>query len=71
MVVRSHPLARVFLDGVDTGRTTPALLDVAPGSHVVKLVNDELGFEREAAVEVGPGEEKELDVTLGGADAGG
>ena len=59
--VRSHPFAHVFLDGVDTGRTTPAQLTVAPGSHSVKLVNQERGYSRELPVEIGPNEEKLLE----------
>jgi tetratricopeptide (TPR) repeat protein len=62
LAVRSHPLARVFLDGVDTGRSTPTELSVPPGSHVVKIVNEERGFTREQAVEIGAGEEKALQL---------
>lgn len=62
LAVRSHPLARVFLDGVDTGRSTPTELSVPPGSHVVKIINEERGFTREQAVEIGAGEEKALQL---------
>ncbi len=62
IAVRSHPLARVFLDGADTGRSTPTELAVSPGTHVVKIVNEERGFSREQAVEVGAGEEKSLQL---------
>ncbi len=64
IVVRSHPFARVLLDGKETGRTTPTTLRVAPGSHVVRLVNDERGFARESTVEVGASEEKVVEVML-------
>ncbi|MGC4122062.1 MAG: hypothetical protein QM765_47275 [Myxococcales bacterium] len=64
--VSCHPLARIFVDGVDTGKTTPAALELAPGSHLIKLVNDERGFTREEPVEVGPGDEKELDIQVDG-----
>ena len=62
--VSCHPLARVFLDGVDTGKTTPAALEVAPGSHVVRLVNEERGFVREEPLEIVAGEEKEISVEI-------
>lgn len=62
IAVRSHPLARVFLDGVDTGRSTPTELSVSPGTHVIKIVNEERGFSREQAVEIGAGEEKSLQL---------
>jgi predicted Zn-dependent protease len=69
LVVRSHPYARVVLDGVDTGKTTPARLPVPPGSHVVGLLNEERGIKREEAVEIAGGEEKTLDVALDQAPA--
>lgn len=65
--VRSHPFARVFLDNVDTGQTTPARLQVPPGSHIVKLVNEERGFSREESVEVDAGQEKTVEVAFDGA----
>jgi hypothetical protein len=61
LAVRSHPLARVFLDGVDTGRSTP-IVSAPPGSHVVKIVNEERGFTCEQAVEIGAGDEKVLQL---------
>jgi tetratricopeptide (TPR) repeat protein len=64
--IQSHPYARVFLNGVDTGKTTPAQLAVPAGSHTLKLVNDERGFTREAAVEIEAGEEKTVEVVLEG-----
>lgn len=64
IAVRSHPMAKVFLDGVDTGRSTPTELVVAPGTHVIKLVNDERGFVREQAIEVGAGDEKTMELNL-------
>ena len=66
VAVNCHPLARVFLDGVDTGKTTPTRLEVPPGSHVVKLVNEERGFTREEALEVAAGDEKTLDIKIEG-----
>lgn len=70
VTVKSHPFARVFLDGADTGKSTPTQLEVPPGSHVIKLVNEERGFTREEAVEIGAGESKTLDVVIEGAPAG-
>lgn len=67
--VSCHPLARVFLDGVDTGKTTPATLELAPGSHVLRLVNEERGFAREEPVEIEAGDAKALDVKVGGDPA--
>ncbi|MFN7134053.1 MAG: tetratricopeptide repeat protein, partial [Myxococcales bacterium] len=65
LLVRSHPYAKVLVDGEDKGVTTPARIQVKPGKHQVVLVNDERGFRKEQVVEVGPGEEKVLEVVLG------
>lgn len=64
IVVRSHPYARVLLDGADTGRSTPTKLLVAPGTHVVRLVNEERGFSRDREVEVKAGEEQVVEILL-------
>ena len=63
ILVRSPPPAPAWCS---TGSTTPARLRVAPGTHVVGLLNEERGIAREAAVEVAAGEET-LDVALGQA----
>jgi len=64
IVVHCRPLAHVIVDGVDSGITTPAQIKVPPGSHVVRLVNEERGFTRDEAVEIGAGEEKKIDVVI-------
>ena len=62
--VRSHPFAKVLLDGNDTGKTTPASLEVTPGRHAVKLVNEERGLAKEEVLEIGAGEEKAVEVAF-------
>jgi tetratricopeptide (TPR) repeat protein len=64
LTVRSHPYARISVDGKDSGLTTPATLELAPGRHVLRLVNDERGLAEERVVELGPGEERGVDVTF-------
>lgn len=64
LVVRSHPFAKVIVDGVDRGVTTPARIEVSPGRHEVVLRNEERGFERQQTIEVGAGEEKVVEIVL-------
>ncbi len=68
LVLRSHPFAKVIVDGEDRGVTTPARIEVKPGKHEVVLKNDERGFERKETVEVGAGEEKVIEVVLEGEE---
>ena len=47
LLVDSHPQgAWIWLDGKDTGRRTPAVLEAAPGSHLVTLTVAQLGSAR-------------------------
>ncbi|MEW5851813.1 MAG: serine/threonine-protein kinase [Myxococcota bacterium] len=42
--LQSHPWARVYVDGRDTGRFTPLIgLELDAGRHQIQLVNDETG----------------------------
>lgn len=54
--IQSEPWGRIYLDGKDTGRFTPAAgMTVSAGTHVVKLVNPDLGVSAETRVTVKPG----------------
>jgi len=56
LTLRSEPWARVFIDGKDTGKFTPVMgLQLAPGRHAVKLVNDEVGSGAEFSVVIKAG----------------
>lgn len=59
----SRPVARVFIDGVDTRRTTP-LIDypIAPGRRSVRLVAE--GLEHELELDVRAGRSIQQQVTL-------
>jgi len=61
LVIRSEqPGHAILLDGVPVEKRTPAELEVEPGTHVVLVVGEgkQVG---EKSVQVGYGEEKELD----------
>jgi tetratricopeptide (TPR) repeat protein len=60
----SHPYSRVFVDGRDTGLTTPAIVPVPAGRHLVKFVNDERGISEQETFDVGPGEDVEVTMDL-------
>lgn len=63
LVVQSEDSGHaILLDGVPTGKTTPATLEVAPGAHTVLVVGEgrQVG---EQTVRVGYGELKELAFT--------
>jgi hypothetical protein len=63
LVVRSgQPGHAILLDGVPVDKKTPAELEVEPGTHVVVVVG-EGKHAGEKIVQVGYGEEKELDFT--------
>lgn len=69
VMLASHPFASVLVDGKPLGRTTPTVLDLAPGKHHLVLTNEERGLKKEVELEVKPGEQKELRVELAeGAD---
>jgi serine/threonine-protein kinase len=56
LTLQSRPWARIVLDGKDTGRFTPAAdMAVAPGEHVVELINDEDKLSARFSVVVRPG----------------
>ncbi len=53
------PYCRIYIDGVDTGRDSPAIgLKLSPGKHRLKLVNPPTQMEREVEVVI------ETDKTL-------
>jgi tRNA A-37 threonylcarbamoyl transferase component Bud32 len=64
LVVSSLPTGgEIFVDGRNTGQTTSARVSVAPGRHVVRVVNGDLSAEQ--TVEVAGDDLRQLDFTLG------
>ena len=66
LVANTQPFARVWIDGVDTGRSTPiparARIPVRAGTHAITFVANEMRYSFE--VTVGPGEEVSLTKRL-------
>lgn len=63
----SRPTARVFIDGVDTGKMTPLLNHpLAPGVHSIRLVTEQNSSE-ELEVEIRPGRPFTKTVVIGGS----
>jgi eukaryotic-like serine/threonine-protein kinase len=59
--IGAKPQCSIFIDGRDTGRTTPVRdLDVKPGSVTVMLVNNEFGIREKFTVTVKAGETVKL-----------
>ncbi len=70
--IHSRPWARVWLDFVDTGLTTPVLdLPVAPGRHVVSLASECSSEPEVRWVRVEAGQTEVIDVKLCPAEAPG
>jgi hypothetical protein len=48
LAVASTPAARIFIDGTDTGKSTPLTLSLAPGKHKLTfaIASDEGGLNR-------------------------
>ena len=64
LVVSSLPTGgEIFVDGRNTGQTTSARVSVAPGRHVVRVVNGDLSAEQ--TVEVAGDDLRQLGFTLG------
>ncbi len=64
LVISSEPQgAKIFLDGADTGKTTPATVTVSPSSHAIKVELSGFlpGYE---TVFVSPGEQVEVHIPL-------
>ncbi len=61
----SRPLARVYVDGTDTGRTTPTRLTLPAGAHILRLVNEERALKHEEKLTLHAGEERALSLELG------
>lgn len=65
LTVDSVPRAQVFIDGNDTGRTTPIhQLRLAAGVHFVRFVNQEQGIDREYDATIEEGHTTRLDIEL-------
>lgn len=62
-VTSEPPGAKIFLDGTDTGKVTPAELEVAPGDHTVKLTL-EGHTDAEEQTTVTFGERRDMPLTL-------
>lgn len=61
LIIRSRePGKGILLDGAPTRRTTPAAIEVEPGSHTVVVAGED-GWVGEKSVQIGYGEVKELD----------
>ena len=57
LTVQSRPWAKVFIDGKDTERFTPAAeMVLAVGKHTVKLVNEEENLGATFTVIIKPGQ---------------
>lgn len=60
LIISSKPVARVFIDGVDTGRSTPVppreALIVAPGVHLLRL-DDGHGLRAAVCVNITAGQQ--------------
>jgi len=67
--LRTDAPAAVFIDGADTGRTTPLTRHaLAPGEHTVLLVDAATGATREFRVRISSGlEEKRVEKLAAGA----
>jgi serine/threonine protein kinase len=62
--VRVHPWAQVFVDGELRGTSPLPPMKLSPGAHSVILVNPERGYRRPYTVEIRPGEQTRLNVTI-------
>jgi len=61
--INSRPVAKVFIDGKDTGQRTPLLnYEVEAGKHEILFVNEDFGLERTKYVHVKPGETEKVIV---------
>jgi len=59
--LQSKPWAKILVDGVDTGRFTPATnLEVKPGKHTIKLINDDSGLAAVFTVNLKPGQTQKI-----------
>ncbi len=59
--IASKPVARVHINGKDTGRYTPIInFKIKAGKHKVKLVNEEFGLNKTYYVDVAPGASEKL-----------
>jgi hypothetical protein len=65
LTVRSSLPAMVFVDDVDTGRTTPLVdFPVTPGAHRVGLVNTDRGITRIVKVTLAPEEHRTIQAAM-------
>jgi len=61
--INSVPVARVHIDGKDTGQRTPLLnYEVEAGKHEIQFINEEFGLRKTRYVNVKPGDTKKIIV---------
>ncbi|AWV88144.1 serine/threonine-protein kinase [Bradymonas sediminis] len=59
ITIGSKPVARIYIDGKDTGRYTPLIkFKIKAGNHKVRLVNEDFGLDKTVYLEVEAGENK-------------
>jgi hypothetical protein len=59
--VASKPVARVYIDGTDTGRYTPLMnFKIESGKHKIQLKNPDFGLSKTYYITVKPGESKRI-----------
>ncbi len=59
--VASKPVARVYIDGSDTGRYTPLMnFKIESGKHKIQLKNPDFGLSKTYYITVKPGESKRI-----------
>ena len=62
--VNSRPWSQVFIDGKSYGATPKLNIELAVGSHTLRLVNDEFNIEKVEQVEIVAGETRSVIVNL-------
>lgn len=61
LTIGSKPVARIYIDGKDTGRFTPLLdFKVSAGKHKIELVNNDFGLRKTYYVTLENGESKRI-----------
>lgn len=56
LMIASKPPCRIFVDGQDTGLTTPQrAIKLKPGRHTINLVNHEFDLDHDVSVDIQPG----------------
>lgn len=61
ITIGSKPVARIYIDGKDTGRFTPLIdFKVSAGKHKIELVNNDFGLRKTYYVTLSDGESKRI-----------